>query len=116
MPKSAQGWAASATIDAEPVTMAAKDFAIATRRLAPRATSTVSEAPDFLSSGGGGDDGDGDRDGDAGVGGSGDCDADDGELDDAMAPGGVLAAGLASPLVMKPVSHSKPSRTAVEPQ
>ena len=42
MPVSAQECAASATIDAEPVIIAATDFAAAIRKFAPNATSTVS--------------------------------------------------------------------------
>ena len=42
MPASVHEWAASATIDAEPVITATTDLATAMRTLAPRATSTVS--------------------------------------------------------------------------
>ena len=42
MPVSAQECAASATIEAEPVSAAAQLLAIATRKLAPKAISTVS--------------------------------------------------------------------------
>jgi hypothetical protein len=41
LPVSAQEWAASARIEADPVTAAAADFASATRRLAAKATRTV---------------------------------------------------------------------------
>ena len=44
LPASAQEWAASASIDAEPVIQAATDLATAISRLAPNATSTVSMA------------------------------------------------------------------------
>jgi hypothetical protein len=48
LPVSAHECAASATSDADPVTVAATDFATATSTLAPKATSTVvrlSDAP-----------------------------------------------------------------------
>ncbi|WP_293781600.1 hypothetical protein [uncultured Aeromicrobium sp.] len=45
MPVSAQEWAASATIDAEPVSAAASDLATATARLAEKAMTTVSRLP-----------------------------------------------------------------------
>jgi hypothetical protein len=41
LPVSAQEWAASASIEAEPVSAAAADFAIATTKFAPNAMSTV---------------------------------------------------------------------------
>ena len=41
MPVSAHEWADSATIEADPVTIAATDFAIATPKLAPNAMTTV---------------------------------------------------------------------------
>lgn len=45
MPVSAQEWAASATIEAEPVSMAATVLATAMSPLATSATSTVSRLP-----------------------------------------------------------------------
>ena len=50
LPVSAHECAASATIEAEPVIKAAKDLAIAIRKLAPIAIKTVITELDFLSS------------------------------------------------------------------